>query len=53
MLIKNGFVFTKQGFERKDIKIAGNTISCLKGKCDDEKDEPLINDITVINADDC
>lgn len=35
MLIKNGLVFTKQGFEHKDIKIAGNTISCLKGKCDD------------------
>lgn len=53
MLIKNGLVFTKQGFEHKDIKIAGNTISCLKGKCDDANDESLINDITVINADDC
>ena len=53
MLIKNGLVFTKQGFEHKDIKIVGNTISCLKGKCDDAKDESLINDITVINADDC
>ena len=31
MLIKNGFIFTKQGFEHRDIKIAGNTISCLKG----------------------
>lgn len=53
MLIKNGLVFTKQGFEHKDIQIAGNTISWLKDKFDDAKNESLINDKSVINADDC
>ena len=47
MLIKNGLVYTKQGFENKDIKIEAKRIKSLSEKSDDN------SDALVINADDC
>ncbi|MBQ8023900.1 MAG: N-acetylglucosamine-6-phosphate deacetylase [Succinivibrio sp.] len=47
MLIKNGLVFTKQGFEHKDIKIEAKSIKSLSAESADT------SDAFVINADDC